>query len=340
MNIAIFEIYPKKKTVQGMIDAHLRNSLVLRDCLDADLLLSDEHYHKARAKKWDAFILSYASFYSPFKSIYKLLEENPGATRFFIANEYQLNLIAGYKPHYILTNFERSHLKYLIGSKQFNINLLLARGANIFNEEIKQFDCVYYGTFRPDRSKYFTEYLQAPIYLSTSIKNMKKFKHIGCNPIYLNKFDWTRGSETLNRFKYSLYIEDEYTHAVYNFLANRYYEAMFCNTVMFFDINCKNTINKSEIAYHFDPFYLVSNHAELIDKINACNQNFEKHLATQKQWNMNQQLLRRQEIEKIRNYILSHVGKNEKSEEPTETSDRLEQGQFYAQSPLQRHINS
>jgi len=327
MNIAIFEIYPKKKSVQGMIDAHLRNSLVLRDCLDAELLLSDEHYHKARAKKWDAFILSYASFYSPFKSIYKLMEENPDATRFFVANEYQLNLIAGYNPHYVLTNFERSHLKYSIDTQRFNLNLLLAQPPNdIASEKYpKKYDCVYYGTYRPDRAKYFKEYLQYPIYLSTSTKNMKKFKHVGCNPRWLGKFDWTKGAETLNLFKYSLYIEDEYTHNVYNYLANRYYEACFCNNVMFFDINCKNTVEKSEIAYHFDPFYYVNSHKELLDKINTCNEDFGKHLATQKKWTISQLLLRRQEIEKIRKYIFDHVGKNtkEESQESTQTQHQL-----------------
>ena len=51
---------------------------------------------------------------------------------------------------------------------------------------------------------------------------------------------------------------------------------------MFFDINCKNTINKSGVV--FDDYFYVSNYEELQSKIK--NDDFIKSLNFQKQWNI------------------------------------------------------
>jgi hypothetical protein len=150
---------------------------------------------------------------------------------------------------------------------------------------------------------YCKEYLQGNIYLSTHPKNHKHFFHAGCRPKLIKHIDWTKGRETLNQFRYSLYIEDKYTHSVFNNLANRWYEAGFCNVIMFFDINCKNTISKSEIAYHFNPYYYVSNHAELMQKIEECNQDWGKHLAIQKAWRLQEPVLREKMIEELKQII-------------------------------------
>jgi hypothetical protein len=156
----------------------------------------------------------------------------------------------------------------------------MARASNkIIN---KKYESIYYGTFRKNRENYFVEYLRNNMHLSTSVKNFKKYKSIGCTPIWINKLNWSFCRETLNLFKYSLYIEDEYTHNVYNNLANRFYEAGFCNNILFFDEGCTNTIERSGID--IDSLYTVESHKDLILKTEICNKDFKKHLKIQKKW--------------------------------------------------------
>ena len=287
------------------IDAHLRNSMELSKYLKCDLLLVESDFLSALDTTYDILILSYGSGYAPFNLIAELFKRNKKAKKFWLTNEYNLVPITSIMKyeHSIIGNFEKQpYNKNVLNFHSLNLNLLLSKPPNELND--KKYDCIYYGTFRVYRSKYFTEYLQNKIYLSTSSKNFKKFKHIGCNPKYINKLNWIEGKETLNLFKYQLYIEDDRTHENFNNLANRYYEAGFCNNVVFFDVNCRNTINKSELSYYKDQVenYIVKSYKDLQNKIKECNKDFDKHLAIQKGWRLKESFLRKtmlQDIEKI-----------------------------------------
>lgn len=307
MNIALIEVYPNKKLdKKKAIDAHLRNAIILSEYLKADLLCVEDDFKKALNKNYDVLILAFATHYAPFKTIKKLIEKNPNAKKIVISNDVNFtSSIGGFNPYHLIAGYDCIKSKSELSVNTININLLLAKHPN--KRIDKKYDCIYYGTFRKDRKNYFKEYLQEDIYLSTSPKNFKKFKHIECNPKLITKLSWEEKKETLNLFKYQLYIEDNLTNKVFCNLANRYYEAGFCNNVVFFDSNCRNTINKSELGYYKEQVegYIVNNYKELQEKIKECNKDFEKHLAIQKSWRMNEQLSRDLMLEELKNIIIN-----------------------------------
>jgi hypothetical protein len=142
----------------------------------------------------------------------------------------------------------------------------------------KKYDVCYYGTYRRDRSKYFKKYFtDERFYLSTSNRNFKKFKSIGCKFTPISKLTWSRtGYDTLGYFKYSLYIEDEHTHNVFNNLADRFYEALSNNTIILFDESCINTLKKSEIENYED--FIITSFKDITKR------NYEADLEKQKLW--------------------------------------------------------
>ena len=306
MNIALIEIYPNKKLdLSKAIDAHLRNSIIVSKYLKADLLCIEKDFKNALNKKYDILILGYASHYAPFQLINKLLKNNPNAKKIVLSNEYNIaSSIGGFKPYELIANYEKINTSKSVIKQYFlNLNYLLAKNSNeLIN---KKYDCIYYGTFRINRSEYFKKYLKEDIYLSTSPKNFKKYKHIGCSSKLLTKLSWVDTKETLNLFRYQLYIEDVNTHSNFNNLANRYYEAGFCNNVVFFDVNCRNTINKSELNYYKEQVedYIVESYEDLQKKIKECNKDFEKHLAIQKGWRMNEATARTNMLKELKNII-------------------------------------
>ena len=290
-------------------NAHLRNSYILAKELGADLIQTRKDFKRNWNKKYEHIILAYGSHYMPHKEWLHYCVNNPDAQVYWLTNEYDIMwpLNTGWpdpRQAKAICNFEKkdnSHnFKRVESYHTYDLNLLLARESNPLVE--KKYDCIYYGTFRKDRSRYFARYLQKPIYLSTSIKNFKKYHHVGCRPNFIEPLQWKQGHEILNKFRYSLYIEDAYTHEVYNHLANRFYECLFCNVVQFFDIHCQNTIKRSGIE--FDDFFYVRDHLELMDKIRSTNgSGFEELNQRQQQWLPQSLKKRKRMIDALKKFI-------------------------------------
>lgn len=302
MKIAVFgnERRLKKQYFKKRVDAYLRNTLIIAEFLDAEFLYNENEYNKNLKTKYDAILIFYANYYSPIKQMKAIADNNKDAKFFFISNEYTVTPAYTFlkdKNLTYITNWENEDAHFL------NLNLLFAKNPNALTE--KKYDCIYYGTFRKDRIKYFQKYIKSKIFLSATSKNYKKYVSVGCHAKLIKKLSWISRKETLNLFKYQLYIEDEFTHNVFNNLANRWYEAGFCNNVVFFDVNCWNTINKSEISYFAEQIkdYIVTDYESLQKKIDYCNKDFEKHLAIQKSWRLNQMQLRTDMLTELKNII-------------------------------------
>ena len=261
LTVLIIETVPKAK---NPIDAHVRNSIALKNeliksGLKVDILFSEERstFHQ---KKYDVILISYATPYPNIKGLNKIVAENKNTAWGGITNEY--NLTPNGFAHKIFTNHKSFLLaNYDIGVKKYkcfdeaktaNLNLLLYKD---YPPIKKKYDFIYYGTYRTGREEYFNRYLQSPVYLSTSSKNHKKFKHIGCTAKPIGKFVWE--APALNKFRYSLYFEDEFTHDNFNNLANRFYESLGANCVILFDKNCKETLKRSGVKDYTE--YLISN---------------------------------------------------------------------------------
>jgi len=312
MRIALLDIKVGTKIGCNFTAVNMRNMILLQNKLGADFYYSTDQLFNNN-KQYDVFIFGFGSINSDIENVKKFVLKSNNPKLIFISGEYeqQTSQPLWYinKPYTVIKNYEtlgklagRTNGR-ILKTFDLNINLLIVKQPNELTN--KKYDCIYYGRWREDRADYFKKYIQGGLYLSTSTKNMKKFKHEGCNPKYLDTISWADKKETLNLFKYSLYIEDKYTHKVFNNLANRWYEAGFCNNVMFFDINCWNTIRKSEIGIYENEIkdYIVTDYNSLQDKINECNKDFNEHLAIQKTWRINEMLLRDDMINELKNII-------------------------------------
>jgi hypothetical protein len=310
MRIALLDVKVGTKIGSNFTAVNMRNMILLQKELGADFYYSTDQLINNN-KEYDAVLVGFGSMNSEAVLTRDFIKRHNNII--FIVGEYEqkINPALSYAKNNfkLVRNYEGrnqvQHKDRQISDNVINLNLLIAKQANQLIT--KKYDCIYYGRWRGNRADYFKKYIQNELYLSTSTKNMKKFKHEGCNPKYLDTISWEEKKETLNLFRYSLYIEDVYTHSVFNNLANRWYEAGFCNVVMFFDVNCLNTIRKSEIAEYENEIqnYLVTDYNSLQAKINECNQDFEKHLAIQKNWRKNELELRAKMIDELKEIIYS-----------------------------------
>lgn len=298
----------EKKTVEENFSntsiVHVRNSLILKQELDFSLITHMSQIPWALTQKWDHIVCCYASPYMKYKAYMEIIDNNPNAKLWFLVNDYDLednvllrNMVKKYHKKYnVICNTARAGYRHWILGKNLenkklndwidewhvaNLNSL------IFNDKItnenanSKNNCIYFGTPRKHRYKDMAAFNGINNYfISSSIKNQLKYQNAGIEANYIDKLDWTIGQETLKQYKYSIYFEDVHSHNVYSGLANRFYECLMCDVILFFDAKCMNTINSArQNGYHVDDFLIVKNAIDLNTKISELDNNFEKYIA-------------------------------------------------------------
>lgn len=263
---------------------HWLNAKTIADHLGADLIWSYIGVNDNIKTGYDAIIFVHASNYSFVDKAWLTL--NPEAKLFYITNEYNLGepsilwsvAKAGRKYNVIANHMPEASkvvTKYTEGWWHMNLNALCVRESVYEKPNRVRFgstrlnDCVYYGSFRKDRTPYFKKYLtNSPVVLSTHQKNEQKYRDLGCDSRIIPRLDWSGNGFNLSEFKYSLYIEDVKTHTHYNCLANRFYEAINYGVTPLFDVSCRGTLEEMSSQYYpydIDERLIVDGTSDIID---------------------------------------------------------------------------
>jgi len=286
---------------------HVKNSSIIAKHLECDLVSHQSQIPQALENKYDVIICAYASPYMKYNAYLEILDNNPQANLFWLVNDHDIEdnillrkwLLKYNKKYHMICNNPRDGYRGWILRKKLNgftlndwidqwhtINLnSLIFDENIFYSTLlnqnRNHNLIYYGTFRKHRVKDMLEYNSVDYYLSTSKKNHFKFADAGIQAKFIEKLIWNKKDDDLfnydglrlKDYKYSIYLEDDHTHSNYAFMANRYYECVMNNTLVFFDHRCKLAIEKS--GYQVDPFLIVKNGEDLTYKIEILNSDME-----------------------------------------------------------------
>lgn len=302
MKILIIESTSKSKPLSEDYSdtsiVHCRNSIILKNELDADLCDGEYAFKKLKDNKYDVIICCYASPYMPHKLYRHFIDNNPNARLVWLVNDHDLedNQLLRYaitdknRKYDMICNNPRSGYRHWILSKNIagkklndfidqwhtcNLNCLIFRTDISIKPDLIQNEkqrIVYYGTYRKHRSEDFQKYLHAGLTVSTSSKHWKKLQDLGCTSKCTNTLSWEIGRESLRNYKYSLYIEDKHTHDNYAFMANRFYEALMCGVGCLFAPNTIKTIQKS--GYDLDNRFVLPENCykqELNDYIDSLD---------------------------------------------------------------------
>jgi hypothetical protein len=216
------------------------------------------------ASDYDALIVSYASFYANYNGICRVIDRNAKAKLYWLTNEYNLQINGSVYKKLRERNYEiiANHLAdgntMRAWSKFHTLNLNALFYEPTANN-VKKYGICYFGTYRCGRDRYFRKFFtDKRLFLSSSDKNFKKFMSVGCKFQPCRKFVWGK-QNTLGAFKYSLYLEDEFTNKNYSHLADRFYEALSSETVTLFDSSIKHTLENSEIKdCDYEQFFIES----------------------------------------------------------------------------------
>lgn len=299
MNILIIESCEKvidREAPSSIV--HVKNSQIIADYLGADLISHVSQIPNVIDKRYDVIICAYASPYMKYNAYLDILIANNEAKMFWLINDHDVEdnillrkwLLLYNRPYNMICNNPRSGYRHWILGKNINdkklndwidewhtvnLNALIFDEAKFYATEdvIRTNDVVYYGTFRKHRIKDMLDYNGAGLFVSSSKKNHLKYQSAGINAKYIEKLQWYDKEPDLIEpfglrlydYRYSLYLEDEHTHSNYAFMANRFYECVMNNTLLFYDARCKLTIERS--GFDIDSFQMVKNGDELKEKI-------------------------------------------------------------------------
>jgi hypothetical protein len=305
-SILIVETVPRAK---NPIDAHVRNAIAIKTVLEerghsVDLLFVGENSQRFQ-KKYDVIFVSYATQYPFIHEIEKIEEKNVDTPWGWITNEYNLRpnafayTIFKRRRAFLLCNYALGSVKFACFDAEYsvNLNVLLFKMLPVSK---KTHNLIYYGTYRKDREVYFRKYFNENLYLSTSAKNHKKFLHIKCKSKPIGKIEWNK--PLLQAFRYSLYIEDPFTHNHFNNLANRFYESLACQSVLLFDQSCINTLKLAGLT-NYEPFILKTSE----DVLKYDEKNYQELLNIQFEWKTKIIEQREKIIVEIENVILEEI---------------------------------
>lgn len=230
---------------------HWQNAHTLASALGGDLIWSYPGVNDAIKGGYDRIVFVHASHYA--YTDYAWLEASPDAKLFYITNEYNLGeprtlwmaAKAG-RRYTVLANHPHAAskvvMKYVDEWQLHNLNALCYAPKGEPQQDAS--GCIYWGSFRKGRTPYFQKYLASgAVTISTHQKNREKFEAIGVSGPFIPRLDIDGGG--LTRFRTALYIEDEVTHTHYNYLANRFYEALSWGVLPVFDESCRGTVDKS-----------------------------------------------------------------------------------------------
>lgn len=314
MKILIIESCEKKinRNFSDTSIVHVRNSIIIQNILQCDLISHVSEIESIINNTYDVIICMYGSPYMKYNAYMKIMEKNNSAKMFWLVNDHDLEdnillrkwLIKYNTAYNMICNNPREGYRHWILGKNMhgkklndwinewhttNLNCLIYNETNRkkysdwFSFPDKN-GCIYFGTFRKHRIKDMLEYNSANYVISTSKKNIQKYKEAGITTEFTNRLNWSIGDETLYNYKYSIYFEDIHTHTNYAFMANRYYESLMCDVLMFFDYRCNLVMDKS--GYYIDEYLICKNGDELQGKIDEldCNPElYQKMLKSQQQ---------------------------------------------------------
>jgi hypothetical protein len=278
MKILIIDSH--KGTKEGIPqNLHWQNSKVLADHLGADLIWSYPTVNDEVKSGYEVIIFVHASPYA--YTDYKWLQESPNAKLYLITNEYNLGeprtlwmAAKEGRKYTVLANHPHEPskivMKYVDDWIILNLNALVYKPVSIAAKiPYTLFDdvrggCIYYGSFRKDRSEYFAKYLTSDVTLSTHTKNIEKFRAAGATSSVIPRIAWSPKGRGIADYALSLYLEDKKTHLYYNHLANRFYEALNYNCTPIFTAECENTLCLS--GYFIGSEYIVDDPSNIKSK--------------------------------------------------------------------------